>query len=222
MIGIARRRILLPTEDFVDLGLPSGLLWAKCNVGTTTEAGYGLYFSWGETTGYVDASSKTNRGATGFTWGSYEHITGTSGAESALTKYNSTDGKTVLDLEDDAAHVIMGGNWRMPTSEEFNEMALRTTKTWVTNYNGTGINGNLFTSKTDPNKKLFFPATGQCFNNTTAYNSKSNGYYLSSGLDTSDRLRCKLSFFNSGNTGIGFGNRCYGYSIRPVFDTQMN
>ena len=223
MIGIARRRIPLLTEDedeyeFVDLGLPSGLLWAKCNVGAETETDYGLYFSWGETTGYVNASSKTNRGATGFTWGSYEHITGTSGYDNKLTKYNSTDGKTVLDLEDDAAHVNMGGNWRMPTIGEYQELIKNTTNKWVTTYNGKGVAGRVFTSKTDPNIKLFFPAAGYCHDASVDYTG-SWSHYWSSSLLTSYRLSSRRWHADYAGTNTqNDENRRYGLSVRAVRD----
>ena len=215
MIGIARRRIS-PTEreyEYVDLGLSSGLLWAKCNIGATTETDYGLYFSWGETDGYVTASAKTN----GFTWESYKYNNdGSSPKASNMSKYNSTDKKTVLDLEDDAARVNMGGEWRMPTYREYQELLNNTTKTFVTNYNGTGVNGILLTSKTNQNAKLFFPANGVCSDGIVS-NIGSRGNYFSSSLYTSNRLNSYSLYFNdAGSIYYTDGYRSPGYCVRGV------
>ena len=99
--------------DYVDLGLPSGILWATCNVGATVPEDYGDYFAWGET------ESKTNYG-----WNTYQYCMGNL---SLLTKYcnNSsygyngfTDNLTILEPSDDATTVNLGADWRMPTKEE--------------------------------------------------------------------------------------------------------
>lgn len=102
--------------DYVDLGLSSGTLWATCNVGAAIPQGYGSYYAWGET------SPKT-----GYTWATYKY-----GNDSlAITKYcvdaahgkdGFTDNLKTLELEDDAAYVNWGGNWRMPTSAQRQEI----------------------------------------------------------------------------------------------------
>ena len=104
-------------HDYVDLGLPSGLLWAKCNVGASTEEEAGLYFQWGDTQGYTAEQIGNGEGQKAFSNADYKFY-----ADGEYTKYNSSDGKTVLDPEDDAVHVNMGGNWRMPTYEEYKEL----------------------------------------------------------------------------------------------------
>ena len=130
----------------VDLGLPSGTLWATCNVGATTPEGYGDYYAWGETT------TKST-----YDWSTYFD---THDGGNTFTKYNSKGGKTVLDLEDDAAHVNWGGSWRMPTYAEWQELCDNCTWTWTTQ---NGINGFKVTSKkagyTD--KFIFLPAAGE-------------------------------------------------------------
>ena len=93
--------------EYVDLGLPSGLKWAKCNVGAEKETDAGLYFAWGETTGYTASQVGTDKQ---FSWSDYKY----GNSSSDLTKYNQSDGKTVLESADDAASQIMGGDWRMP------------------------------------------------------------------------------------------------------------
>ena len=92
--------------EYVDLGLPSGLLWAKCNLGTETSTGSGRKFAWG------DVIPDRGGSASSYIW--YKN--------NKYTKYNDTDKKKVLDLEDDAANVYMGGNWRLPTSVDFEEL----------------------------------------------------------------------------------------------------
>ena len=129
-----------PTYEYVDLGLPSGTLWAKCNVGAETETDYGLKFAWGET------EPKSSYSWSNYKWGTAQN----------LTKYNSTDGKTVLDLEDDAAHVNMGGDWRMPTIAEMDELFGNTNHHYTENYNDSGKDGEVFTKN---GQTLFIPKT---------------------------------------------------------------
>ena len=95
--------------EYVDLGL--SVKWAKCNVGAEKETDAGLYFAWGETTGYTASQVGTDKE---FSWNDYKYENG----GSDLTKYNQSDSKTVLESTDDAASQIMGGDWRMPTQTE--------------------------------------------------------------------------------------------------------
>ena len=124
----------------VDLGLPSGTIWATCNVGASSPEGYGGFFAWGET------EPKSRYAGDSYIF---------SGA-SDFTKYNSTDGKRVLDLEDDAAHVNMGGEWIMPTSAHCQEMFDNVTASWTTL---NGVSGVMYTSTVNGNT-IFFPAAG--------------------------------------------------------------
>ena len=110
--------------DYVDLGLPSQLKWAKCNIGATNEEETGLYFQWGDTQGYTAEQVGDGEGLKAFSWADYKWSV--DGSSSNFSKYNASDSKTVLDPEDDAAHVNMGGNWRMPTLEECKELCLNT------------------------------------------------------------------------------------------------
>lgn len=135
----------------VDLGLPSGLKWASCNVGAEKPEDYGNYYAWGE------VLPKEN-----YSWATYKYANEAS--SNKLTKYcdntkygdnGFTDNKTALDLEDDVAHVNWGGNWRMPTDDEWSELN-NCTWTWVTQ---NGVNGYLVASKTNGNS-IFLPAAG--------------------------------------------------------------
>ena len=155
---------------FVDMGEAG--IWATCNVGANKPEERGLYFAWGETKGYPDASGDKK-----FSWEDYKFGT----SESDLTKYNSTDELTTLELEDDAAHVNMGGNWRMPTKDEVQKLIELCNTEWTTNYEGTGIKGRIFKLKTDESKQLFFPVAGRC-DNGNIYNRDFSSSFLSSSI----------------------------------------
>ena len=96
-------------------------MWAKKNLGAETEEDAGLYFQWGDTVGYTaEQIGSDYYGFVELSWDNYKFSV--DGSSSNFSKYNKTDNKTVLDLEDDAVHAMMGGNWRMPTREEFREI----------------------------------------------------------------------------------------------------
>ena len=130
-------------HEFVDLGLPSGTLWATCNVGATSPEQAGLYFAWGETTGYT--AEQVTAGVRKFDNDSYK----ASSISADLT------------LEQDAAHVNLGGNWRMPTKRQFTELIENCDVSWKKNYKGTGVAGRVFKSKVN-GSTVFFPAAGYC------------------------------------------------------------
>jgi uncharacterized protein (TIGR02145 family) len=130
-----------------------------------------------------------------------------------MTKYNSTDGKTVLDASDDAAIANWGGAWRMPTKAEFDSLLSATTNEWTT---VNGVNGRLFTDKTDGSKKLFFPAVGNCRNGSVS-SVGSYGYYWYSSLSTSSVVSGWLLYFDSGNCGMRNSGRYGGFPVRAVF-----
>lgn len=118
--------------NYIDLGLPSGTLWATCNLGADSPTEIGDFYRWGETEARSSSQSHT--------WDSYfDSIDGNS---YNFSKY-ALNKKTQLDLGDDAAHVKWGGNWRMPTREQWVELLNTSNCSWTfrTNYNGSGING---------------------------------------------------------------------------------
>ena len=122
-------------------------------------------------------------------------------------KYSREDSKTVLELSDDAARANLGGNWRMPTDSELNELRTQCTWKWTTQngqkgYNVKGRNGN----------SIFLPAAGS----NNGYNSNSNGYYYSSSLYVSNDGQSQYLFFTSSKVNKTNGYRYTGYSIRPV------
>ena len=192
--------------EYVDLGLPSGLKWAKCNVGAEKETDYGYYFQWGETTPDTNC-----------TWGTYEHC---NRSETTLRKYNTSssygenpDNTITLETEDDAATQIMGGDWRMPTEAEIQELLDNTTNEW-TQVNG--VNGRKLTSKTDKSKYIFIPAAGECF-----YGSMStvgnNGHIWSSSLYTSKPSGAWRLEVGSFHCAMAVTRRSNGIPVRGVF-----
>ena len=183
-------------HEYVDLGLPSGTLWAKCNVGATKPEEYGDYFAWGETGPKKE-----------YNWKTYKFNNTTH----SFSKYNNSDGKTVLDPEDDAATVNMGGNWHMPTEEQCEELTANTTSTWTTM---NGVNGRLFKSNINGNG-LFIPATGYCYN-SSVYDKGSNAYVWSSSLTVEyPNLACYLYFYSS-LMYVNYYTRYFGHSVRGV------
>lgn len=193
---------------YVDLGLPSGTMWATMNVGASSETDYGLYFAWGETQGYADASTKK------FRWSDYKY-----GTSSNLTKYNSTDSLTNLEFEDDAAAVNMGGEWHMPTKDQCEELFNTTyvTNTWVENYNGSGVNGHLFTSVSNGNT-LFIPAAGfyQEGEMHYGYGIGEVGTVWASSIGDYVYNACCFGFNNNEAAIIDIEGRCIGRSVRGV------
>ncbi|MCR5361487.1 MAG: leucine-rich repeat protein [Bacteroidales bacterium] len=197
-------------HPFVDLGLPNGLLWATCNVGASKPEGYGNYYAWGETTGY-------DEGKTSFSWSTY---TLCNGSLSTMTKYctnssyGTVDNIATLELADDAANANWGGDWRMPTYAEFQELLDNCSSEWVTDYNGTGVAGRLFTSNNNGNT-LFLPAAGDRYDASLHF-AGTNGYYWSSSLYSDDQNRARLLDFGSGYVYAYYGNRYDGLSVRAV------
>lgn len=197
-------------NDYVDLGLPSGTLWATRNVGASGPEDYGDYFAWGETQGY-------NSGKRDFSFSTYKWCTG---KYDKLTKYchkssygngGFTDNKMELDLEDDAAYVNWGSQWRMPSKEQQDELREKCTWTWTT-YKGTkgylvkGTNGN----------SIFLPAAGYRDDGTSLYYAGSSGDYWSRSLKTSlPSYAYELHFYTYYVNWYDHG-RANGQSVRPV------
>ena len=191
---------------YVDLGLPSGTLWATWNVGAASPEGYGDYFAWGET-----------QQKNAYDWSTYQYCYGHS---NTLIKYcnNSqygyngyTDNLTMLLPGDDAATTNWGDNWRMPTYEEWMELLNNTTSTWTTL---NGINGRLFTASNGAS--LFLPAAG--YFSSSDLHSGNSGYYWSGSLDGTSYA--KVLYANSGQ--MNSDSRFYGQSVRAVRASQTS
>ena len=194
------KKSIINAHEAIDLGLPSGIKWAACNVGANSPEEYGGYYAWGET------EEKSN-----YDWSTYKWC---NGSENSVTKYctdsdnGTVDNKTVLDPEDDVAHVKWSGSWRMPTSSEQEELRNNCTWIWTTQngvngYRVTGSNGN----------SIFLPAAG--YRKGTDVNNRGKyGYYRSSSSysynSTEAFFLCVFDYCYS----------CYsrrsGLSVRPV------
>lgn len=133
-----------PAMEYVDLGLPSGILWGAWNLGANSPEQSGNYYAWGETT--------PNK-ATAYTWDNYAF-----GTEDNLTKYNATDGKMYLDETDDAAAVLLGGNWHMPGYSAWREL-FDTSNTTMALTTMNGVSGATITSNSNGNS-IFLPFAG--------------------------------------------------------------
>ena len=194
--------------EYVDLGLPSHLKWAKCNVGAEKESDYGYYFQWG------DIVDKSNADCS---WATYTHC---NGSNTTLTKYNTdssygaVDNKTTLDLEDDAARVNMGGDWRMPTEAEYQELIDNTTNEWI---QVNGVNGYKFTSVNNGNS-IFIPAAG-IYSDSSFNGQGFSGNIWSSSLDDSSNVDAWFLDFQSDYISheCSSSERSWGLPVRGVF-----
>ena len=193
-----------PAQMAVDLGL--SVKWASFNLGAIAPEEYGDFYAWGE------IEPKKN-----YDWANYKLC---KGSATSLTKYNDknnygdVDNTTVLGVEEDVAHIKLGGNWRMPTEQEWVELSTKCTWQWVDNFNGSGINGVCITAQNGNN--IFLPAAGDRYYErirAVGY----GGYYWSSNLSTvyhpSDAW---FLYFNSSTIGRYCGARFCGCSVRPV------
>ena len=195
-------------HEYIEIG---GIKWATCNVGAEKPTDSGLYFQWGDIQGYTAKQVGGGEGKKYFNWENYKY-----GTYDHLTKYNNTDNKTVLEPQDDAAIFNMGIGWRTPSRDEFKILFDSTTSKWVANYQGSGVNGRLFTDKKDNTKTLFFPAAGSCFNGSVR-SVGSSGRYWSSSLLASDVNYARNLYFGYGYVYWDYYNSRYlGFTVRGV------
>ncbi len=169
-------------HEFVDLGL--SVKWATMNVGASSPEGLGFYFAWGETN----------------LKGKY-----------SIENYTFKDNPTILSLSDDAAHVNWGGDWRMPTQEEFNELV---TKCMITLENTNTVR---FTAANG--KYILMPLAGFAKEDGSFKNVGDCGYYWTNAISNNTQavdLIFKETFSGAEVLGLNKGNRFCGLSIRPV------
>ena len=210
--------------EYVDLGLKSGTLWAKCNIGATSETDYGIFFQWGETSG-ISGSLLGKYSDENYTWASYTHCNGT---ENTLTKYNTStsygenpDNITTLKPVDDAATQIMGGNWRMPTAAEYQTLRNETLWVWCPGGNvgikKTDESGNesieyiayptgYFVFKTNSDKKQMGTFTTDENNNLTGYTATSGTVYYPGAHEVTEG---NITSIADGDTHIFFSASGY-------------
>ena len=223
---IPKKNISIPKA--VDLGL--SVKWASFNLGASKPEEYGDYIAWGDTSPYYSSQNPLtwNEGKeSGYKWASYKWC---KGAVFTLTKYcdqddegynGFTDKKTILDLEDDTATVVLGNKWRMPTSAEWDELIINCTWNWVIE---NGVGGMKVTSRVNGNS-IFFPAAGERWthehgadsHDTNLRHGGSYGYYWSSSLGMTNSINAWcLNFGAEGKKFIEM-YRCRGFPIRPVY-----
>jgi len=196
------------TVQWVDLGLPSGLLWADRNVGAASPENYGYYYAWGET-----------KPKEVYDWDTYAY----GNDYTALTKYCNqsdfglngfTDNLTTLEASDDAATVNIGGKARTPTKDEWQELVNNTTPTWTTR---NGVNGRLLTA---PNgKSIFLPAAGYRYGSSLKYAGE-GGFYWARTLYTDGPYGAWYFGFDSNYQGMNVDYRGGGFSVRAVRASQ--
>ncbi len=190
-------------KGVVDLGLPSGTLWATCNLGAEKETDFGLFYQWGDTKGYNPDEGHD------FNWNDYKW-----GASSNLTKYNSTDGKLVLDNEDDPVFVATNGKFKLPTKEQLQELIDCTIHEWISI---DGVNGMKFTNKNDETKYIFIPAAGDCYGGSR-YGVGSWGDVWSASRNESNTYSAWSMYFDAGDVYMRSSYRCNGCSVRGVLN----
>ena len=189
-------------HEWVDLGLPSGTLWATCNVGASSPEEYGDYFAWGE----VEPKEV-------YDWSTYRWC---NGAESTLTKYCTdgafgiVDNKSELDPEDDAAYVNWGPSWRMPTMEQILELQNTCTRQRLE------MNGVIGALITGPNgNTVFFPLAGQM--DGSEHNLVGNyGYFWSIDISSDNSNVARYIYFNGPVFTAWNRYRYFGFTIRAV------
>lgn len=196
-------------HEYVDLGLPSGTLWATCNLGAETPEGYGDYFAWGE-----------NSPKPTYNWSTYQYCMGdgtsfTKYCTDSIYGYNGfTDNLTVLWPIDDAALVNWGTGWHVPTMEQWKELRDNTTHAWTVQ---NGVNGYLLTA--DNGGQLFLPAAG--YRKDDTLNSVGvDGIYWSSSLYVGIPDGAYDFGFTASNVFVDLYYRYQGQSIRPVCSAQ--
>ena len=206
-----------PVEKYVDLGLPSGTKWARCNLGASKPSDYGDYFAWGET------EPKTE-----YSWETYKWMQAGKSDWKYITKYTFADGqtegiwydaggnfigdnKTTLEAADDAATANLGSPWRMPTGDEIDELVDNCTWTETTQ---DGVKGYEVKSKKNGNS-IFLPAAGYR-ESSWLDDAGSRGYYWSSSLETKYSDRASRLYFDADLHTWASGFRYSGLTVRPV------
>lgn len=177
-------------HEYVDLGL--SVKWATCNVGAQNPEDYGEYYAWGET-----------RPKTIYTWKGYRfRASGDSYPDLKFSKYDPDEildnlKKTVLELADDVANLEWGGNWRMPTKEEIEELSYNCIWTWTTQ---NGIKGVKITSNVEgyTDRSIFIPAAGYRNDSELIFNGEYGYLWSSSITDMNYAAHC-LSFNSNGS-----------------------
>ena len=194
--------INITENDYIDLGLPSGLLWAKGNIvkdsqgnySIGNETDYGAYYSWGNVVGHREGEGYNFNSST---------YTGTTGAGLSVN--------IPVNNSYDAARANLGTPWRMPDNDEFLELKNNTDQEWV---DINGVDGWKFMKKSDHSVFVFFPLSGY-YNSTTILTRGSYGYCWSSSYYNGS-IGYRMELKTSGVTATGASSRSNGFNIRAV------
>lgn len=196
--------------EYVDLGLPSGTMWATCNVGADKPEDEGLLFQFGRVDGYrygdINNKFRTNKQNKQDTGSEYMPLT---------VSGKSYKKNAILNLKDDAAHVHMHGKWRMPTKCQLEELIDNTTYEIKTINNTSGM---LFTSNINEHQ-MFIPfMRGLWYNGDFENLDRFSAYMLSSQvLDFNVNGTYRLCCNQNGKANICHNNRSFAFSARGVF-----
>ena len=208
-------------HEYVDFGLPLGNLWATCNIGADTPQDSGLFLAWGETTEKEDYSWETLK--------YYSTSDNTFSKYCTNSEYGNVDNKKELESIDDAAAILWGGGWKVPSREDWQELIDNCE--WVgssTSPTISGQSGKLYGFYVKRNGKTIFLQTLGYKEGTEWKNIEYGGYYWSSSIVESDNYQCHKLLLSPGykgydarvypaGAGIGQGgSRQLGYNIRPV------
>ena len=207
--------ITIKSIDYVDLGLPSGTMWATCNLGANTPEEYGNYYGWGSVNPY---ESGVNVG-----WSTYfTNIGGAASEQSAcgtdadpIKDYVYPNNNSIASTKWDAAHTEYGGEWRMPTIDEFKELMNTAYCTWTWTTTDSGVNGYTVTSISNGNS-IFLPAAGYR-EGSTRYSAGTGGRYWSASPSISSADNANFIYFDSESHNYSTWLRIEGYNIRPVY-----
>ena len=208
--------------DYVDLGITlkgKKILWATKNVGADSETDWGDYFAFGATEPWYSVRPTANGTLTLKSDKSEGYVLAKAPYydtdNSAYTKYTTLGG--VLDASDDAAHVNMGGDWYMPTDEEWKALKNNCTWDWQAAGNSTfgGVAGWKVTSKVDSSKFIFLPAAGCCDGTSLSYGGSYGLYWSATVSSSNSNYGCYL-YFEPSYVYPDHNSRCFGYPVRGV------
>ena len=186
--------------EAVDLGLPSGTLWANMNVGAEAPEDYGSYFAWGET-----------QPKDVYSWGTYSYWNDSNDDGVVDSGEVGNLGSDIGGTAYDAATANWGLPWRMPSYAQKQELVENTTSTWTTQ---NGVNGYKFTGSNG--RSIFLPAAGGIWDSSLYYLGSLGYYWLSTAYE--EKYGC-LFYFASGNmywNNYFFSTRDCGHAVRPV------
>ena len=201
-------------HDYIEI---ANTKWAIMNVGASSITDTGLFFQWGDTSGYTVAQVGSGTRQKYFGWSDYIY---SNNDGTTMTKYNGSDGKVQLTSGDDAAIANWGGVWRTPTKEEYIALSNATNHSWTANYKGSGVSGIVLTDKTDSTKELFFPTVSYCYNGAVRNGATGMYYWTNSVYDRNNYKSAYVVWYdNGGGMDVPYTmTRHYGLPVRAVAD----